>query len=93
MENEQLLIIEEAWKEYEENPDNTTSLAVILQFYLGVRPGELVALKESDVSRDHIHIQHMETSCYTEGPDGKFRKHLEKLWNIQRQMPVTGKFL
>lgn len=74
LENEQPLIIEEAWKEYEENPDNTTSLAVILQFYLGVRPGELVALKESDVSRDHIHIQHMETSCYTEGPDGKFRK-------------------
>ena len=63
-----------ASSKYEENPDNTTSLAVILQFYLGVRPGELVALKESDVSRDYIHIQHMETSCYTEGADRKFRK-------------------
>ena len=74
LENEQPLIIEEAWKDYEDDPDNTTPLAVILQFYLGVRPGELVALEESDVGSDSIHIQHMETSCYEAGTDGKFRK-------------------
>ena len=46
--HEQPLIIDEAWKDYNKNPENTTPLAVILMFYLAVRPGEIVALQESD---------------------------------------------
>lgn len=49
--------------EMENNPGNTLPLAIQLEFKLGLRIGELVALKFSDIDPDAmtIHIQRMES--------------------------------
>ena len=61
LEEEQALIIQEAWKDYNSsNAKETTPLAVILAFYLGCRPGETVAIREEDIRGQYIHIQRME---------------------------------
>ena len=49
-------------EELNENPDNTTPLAVKLIFQLGTRIGEIVATMWDDVEDDSIHIQRMEAS-------------------------------
>lgn len=49
-------------EELEENPDNTTPLAVKLIFQLGTRNGEIVATMWDDIEEDSIHIQRMEAS-------------------------------
>ena len=74
LESEQPFIIEEAWNDYNKNPDNTTPLAVILLFYLGTRPGEVVAIREEDVEEDYIHIQRMETGDFVEVEPGKYKR-------------------
>lgn len=61
---EELLLVEQAWKDYCNNPTVTTSLAVILLFYLGLRVGELVALKEEDIKNDKIMIMRMESRSF-----------------------------
>lgn len=63
---EELLIIKEAWSEYQSNPSDTTPLAVILLFYLGTRVGELVAFKDIDITPDGIKVQRMEERSFTE---------------------------
>jgi integrase len=49
--------------ELEEYPNNTLPLAIQLEFKLGLRIGELVALRFSDIDTDEmtIHIQRMES--------------------------------
>ena len=37
---------------------------ILLNFHLGLRIGELVALKWSDIEDDYIHIQRMEQTDY-----------------------------
>lgn len=74
LDSEQPMIIEEAWRDYNKNPDNTTPLAVILLFYLGARPGEIVAIKEEDVKEDYIHIRRMETGDFIEIEPGKYKR-------------------
>lgn len=49
-------------EELEENPDNTTPLAVKLLFQLGTRIGEIAAIMCDDIEDDQIHIQRMEAS-------------------------------
>ena len=63
-EEEEKALVEEAWKDYFENPDITTPLAVILLFYLGVRVGELVALKDTDIHGNMIEIECMERRVF-----------------------------
>lgn len=60
LKTERPLIEEEAWKEFEEK-GCTTALAVPLAFQTGVRLGELVALKSTDISGDgkYLHIHRM----------------------------------
>lgn len=64
------------------NPDNTDPYAVFLLFKLGLRIGELVALKWSDVDfiDNEIHIHRIETMEYS--PDGrsivKIAEHTKK---------------
>lgn len=48
-------------EDFKENPDITNTLAIRLLLQLGVRIGELVALKWSDIEDDYIHIQRMES--------------------------------
>lgn len=63
--DEEPLVIEEAYKDFNSNPTVTTPLAIPLAFQLGVRLGELVALKFSDIESDkYLHIQRMETRVY-----------------------------
>lgn len=71
---EQPLIIDEAWKDYNKNPENTTPLAVILMFYLAVRPGEIVALQESDFRNGLLSIQRMESGEFEEIEPGKYTR-------------------
>ncbi len=72
--HEQPLIIDEAWKDYNKNPENTTPLAVILMFYLAVRPGEIVALQESDFRNGLLSIQRMESGEFEEIEPGKYTR-------------------
>lgn len=64
---EQQKILKESQKEFESN-NIVTPLAVQLEFKLGLRIGELVALKFSDVSDHTIHIQRMETKDDNDKP-------------------------
>lgn len=58
-------IIQLAWKDFEEHPSNLAILAIILNFYIGARVGELVALKRSDIERgNYLHIQHQLVKNY-----------------------------
>lgn len=59
-EDEEIALVKEAWKDYLKKPDVTTPLAVILLFYLGIRVGEVVALKDTDIHGNMIEIGRME---------------------------------
>ena len=62
---EEVSIVEEAWKDYQSNPEDVTPLAVILIFYLGVRVGEVVAFKDTDVKGNTIEVNRMERRAFT----------------------------
>lgn len=55
-EEEEKLIREEMERRLANNPSNTAPLAVLLDFELGVRKGELIALKSTDIHDGYIHI-------------------------------------
>lgn len=61
---EQKKVCEEALNKFKNRNWCTTPLLVILNFHLGLRIGELVALKWSDIIDDYIHIQRMEQTSY-----------------------------
>ena len=52
------------WRLYAEKPEYTAPLAIIFMFYTGLRIGELVALRESDIEGNQIHIQRQETRVF-----------------------------
>jgi integrase len=54
--NEKELMIREMERRIRENPSNTAPLAVMLDFELGVRKGEIMAIRESDIVDGWIHI-------------------------------------
>lgn len=68
---ERPLIEAEAWNEFYEK-GCTTALAIPLAFQIGVRLGELVAIKSSDISNDgkYLHIQRMVQRLERQRPDG-----------------------
>lgn len=49
-------IIQEMYRRLENNPSNTACLAVVLDFELGLRKGEILALRKSDIKDGWIHI-------------------------------------
>lgn len=59
-ENEEERFIGDMARRFQNNPKNTAPLAVILAFEIGVRIGELCALKFSDIEGNYIHIQRQE---------------------------------
>lgn len=71
--NERPLIECEAWSDFEEK-GCTSALAIPLAFQLGVRLGELVAIKETDISPDgkYLHIQRMIQKQERQRPDGSW---------------------
>lgn len=68
---ERPLIESEAWTDFNEK-GCTSALAIPLAFQLGVRLGELVAIKDTDICNDgkYIHIQRMVQKQERQKPDG-----------------------
>lgn len=54
--NEIELLMEEMERRLRNNPSNTAPLAVLLDFELGTRKGEILALSPDDIVGDKIHI-------------------------------------
>ncbi|WP_349946719.1 tyrosine-type recombinase/integrase [Lacrimispora sp. BS-2] len=71
--NERPLIECEAWLDFEEK-GCTSALAIPLAFQLGVRLGELITIKETDISPDgkYLHIQRMVQKQELQRPDGSW---------------------
>ena len=74
---EEQQIKEFALKDFERNDELTTALAVVLNFSLGLRVGELVALKWKDLKDSYLHIRRMEQKQYEQLPEGKWHYHIE----------------
>lgn len=53
---ERNLLIEELERILECNPSNTIPLAIMLDFEIGVRVGELLAIRSSDIKSNRMHI-------------------------------------
>ena len=66
--DEKELIIQEMERRLRNNPKNTAPLAIILDFELGTRKGEILAISESDIKDGwvHIHKQVVETFDLTD---------------------------
>jgi integrase len=64
LEDELEKLINTAWKKYEKNPSCITPLMILLNMQLGLRVGELVTLKSTDIEGKSIHIQRMEQAEY-----------------------------
>ena len=63
--DEQEKICEMAKKKIEEHPWCTSPLLVLLNFQLGLRIGELCAIKWSDIEGNYIHIQRSEIEDFS----------------------------
>ena len=63
-------VIKEALAQFDKTK-NTAYLAICLNFNLGLRVGELVALRESDIDGDIIRIRRSEVKDYTKDENGK----------------------
>lgn len=63
-EAEENAIIRLAWSEWYEDNNLGACLAVILLFYTGVRIGEVVAFRKSDLLNDYIVVNRMERETY-----------------------------
>ncbi len=74
---EEQQIKEYALQDFERNTELTTALAVVLNFSLGLRVGELVALKWKDLKEPYLHIRRMEQKQYEQNPDGSWHYHIE----------------
>lgn len=55
--NEEHDLLQLLWKSFNQTKNDLRILAVILNFYLGLRVGELVALKRSDINGRYLHVQ------------------------------------
>lgn len=76
-EEEEHRLKELAQKEFTEHPNRIATLAVLINFSLGLRVGELVALKWKDLRDSYLHIRRMEQQQYGKLDNGKWKKHLE----------------
>lgn len=73
MVDEQPLLERECWERYKRIPQYTTPLAILLAFQTGLRFGELVALRLSDIKDNYLSVRRQEITDYFLQPDGKFR--------------------
>ncbi len=71
--DEQPQIEAEAWKDFSET-GAVACLAVPLAFQTGLRLGEIVALKESDIEGSYIHVQRMEIRTVRQLDNGTWSK-------------------
>ena len=71
-EEEEHLLKELAQKEFAEHPNRIATLAVLINFSLGLRVGELVALKWKDLRDSYLYIRRMEQQQYEKLDNGKW---------------------
>lgn len=57
-------IVEDMLRRFKNNPKDTSPLAVLLDFEIGVRTGELVAIRTTDITGRYLHIQRQEIRKY-----------------------------
>ena len=76
-EEEEQQIKEYALQDFERNTELTTALAVVLNFSLGLRVGELVALKWKDLKGSYLHIRRMEQKQYEQSAEGKWHYDID----------------
>lgn len=69
--DEQTLIESEAYRDFEET-GYSACLAIPFVFQTGLRLGEVVALKESDIQGSYIHVQRMEVRTVEQRADGSW---------------------
>lgn len=62
--DEQTKIIQRAFTDFYQNEDSTIALAIALNFQLGLRVGELVALRFSDIHGKYLSVSHEEVRDY-----------------------------
>ena len=76
-EEEEQQIKDYALQDFERNTELTTALAVVLNFSLGLRVGELVALKWKDLKGSYLHIRRMEQKQYEQSTEGKWHYDID----------------
>lgn len=79
LKDEEKLICKAAFDKFNKRPQFTTPLAIILNFQLGLRVGELFALKWSDIEGEYICIQRMEIANYEVDDDGNVTRNGTKV--------------
>lgn len=80
MGREETSVIELAMKQYKKTK-NVAYLAIGLNFTLGLRVGELVALKKEDFSQNIVHIQRQEVKKYIHDESGAAKRDgYEVVW-------------
>lgn len=62
--DEREMLIVEMERRASMNPKNTAPLAVMLDFELGIRKGEMLGLKRSDIKDGRIHIQRQQVRVF-----------------------------
>ena len=68
-----------AMDKFNKNPKAITPLAILFNFNLGLRIGELVALKWSDIEGNYINIQRMEVDNYIITDNGDVIKNGDEI--------------
>ena len=66
-----------ALEDFEKHPHSTSAIALIANFSLGLRVGELVALKWKDLKSPYLQIRRMEQKQYDKLENGDWKSHLE----------------
>lgn len=87
MTNEQPMIEKEAWTDFE-NTGVVACLAIPFAFQTGLRLGEIVALKETDISGNYIHIQRMEVRTVEQLSNGTWTK--QKYDVVEHAKSIAG---
>lgn len=77
--DEQPKVEEEAYKDFKAT-NSVSPLAILLAFYTGLRVGEIVALKFSDIEDNYLSIQRIEVKEQTKKEDGS--------WNTPKYIVV-----
>lgn len=75
---EQKAIIDYSYSLFKKNDKNITALTFPLLFQTGMRIGEVVALKYSDIEGSYIHVQRMDSIDYLYN-DGTFKYNSHKV--------------
>lgn len=90
--DEQPLIEREAYRDFQETGD-TACLAVPFLYQTGLRLGEIVALKESDISGKYLHIRARRQSRRSRIPTVRGNQSTTQLRNIRKAKRVTGWYI